>query len=252
MSTDSPAATRVSGGARKGKRPSAFAVALEICLKDLRIERRTGEIVTTAGVFAVLVGFLASAAFKPEGVPPDVGVKIKAGVASGTIWVTLFFASMLSFGRVWQREREESALVGLLVAPIPRASIYLGKAIATFGMILLVEIPLVVLCAFLFQVDAIPLAGPLAGFLLMGTFAIALLGTLFGAMTVRTRARDLVLAIVLFPLLSPILLCGAVGTRLVFEHQVYDEYSGWLGFMALFDFVSLMISVALFGPLVDD
>src|ERR1700709_1704670 len=94
-----------------------LAIAWEICKKDIRIERRTGEI------------------------------------AGGTIWITIFFASVLSFARIWQRERDESALTGLLVAPIPRASIFLGKAVATFLMILVIEIPLVALCMFLFQID---------------------------------------------------------------------------------------------------
>src|SRR3954454_5707635 len=104
------------------KRPGAIAVAWEIFKKDVRIERRTGEIVATAGVFSIAVGFLASMAF-------HVNAATNAANAAGTIWITLFFAGVLSFGRVWQRERDESALTGLLVAPIPRASIFLGKAL---------------------------------------------------------------------------------------------------------------------------
>jgi heme exporter protein B len=94
----------------------------------------------------------------------------------------------------------------------------------------------------------------LAFFALMviGTAALSLIGTLFGVMTVRTRARDLVLAVVLFPLLSPVLVCGVAGTRNAFETQPFDDYSGFLALMGLFVFVGLLMGIALFGPLVDE
>jgi heme exporter protein B len=91
-----------------------------------------------------------------------------------------------------------------------------------------------------------------AGLVTLGTAALALIGTLFGVMTVRTRARDLVLAIVLFPLLSPVLVCGVAGTRNAFETQPFDDYRGFIGLMGLFVFVGLSLGVSLFGALVDD
>ncbi len=243
--------------------PGPLAAAWAICKKDARIEWRTREVVSTAGVFAVVIGFLASIAF-------HVDDATNAAVAAGTIWITVFFAAVLSFGRIWQRERDEAALTGLLVAPIPRASIFLGKALATFAMIATIEVPLVLLCMFLFRVDFLgrargdvllePIAaaevklhaGAFFGLLLMGTAALALVGTLFGAMTVRTRARDLVLAIVLFPLLSPVLVCGVVGTRKAFEAQPFDSYSGFVGLMGMSVIISLALGIGLFGALVDD
>lgn len=243
--------------------PGALAVAWEICKKDVRIERRTGEIVATAGVFSIVIGFLASMAF-------HVDDRTNAATAAGTIWITVFFAAVLSFGRVWQRERDESALTGLLVAPIPRASIFVGKALATFGMVMVIEIPLVALCLFLFQIDFStpsrltvvdpnvrpdPASAHLSCFLallVMGTASLSFVGTLFGAMTVRTRARDLVLAIVLFPLLSPVLVCGVVGTRKAFELQPVESYSGFLGLMGVSVAITLALGIGLFGALVDD
>jgi len=236
------------------RRVSVIRAAWEICKKDVRIEARTREVVSTAGVFSIAIGFLASMAFYVDD-------KTNAAVAAGTIWITIFFASVLSFGRLWQRERDEAALTGLLVAPIPRASIFLGKALATFGMIVVIEVPLILLCMFLFRID-FPTKpdgqawelhlGAFLGLVVMGTLALSLLGTLFGAMTVRTRARDLVLAIVLFPLLSPVLVCGVVGTRKAFEVQPFELYSGFLGLMAMFVFVALAGGVGLFGALLDD
>jgi heme exporter protein B len=246
----------------KRRRLGVLAAAWEICRKDVRIELRTREVLATAGVFAIVIGVLASMTY-------FVHPKYNRATAAGTIWIAIFFASVLSFSRIWQRERDESALTGLLVSPIARASIFLGKALATFATILVIAIPLVALCMFLFAIDFTPpddaMRDPRAiqdpanvhalafgALLVLGTSALALLGTLFGAMTVRTRARDLVLAIVLFPLLAPVLVCGVAGTRNAFETQPFDDYSGFLGLMALFVFVGLTIGVALFGVLVDD
>lgn len=248
-------------------RPGVFTVAWEVFRKDLRIELRTREIVATAGVFSVVVGFLASMAF-------HVDDATNPSTAAGTIWITVFFAAVLSFGRVWQRERDEAALTGLLVSPVPRAAIFAGKALATFTMIVAVSVPLVLLCLFLFHIDfsnrvvraglspedELVRAGESAGLHLgafvgllgLGTLSLTLLGTLFGAMTVRTRARDLVLAIVLFPLLSPVLVCGVVGTRKAFEAQPFESYSGFLGLMGASTVIAAILGVALFGPLVDD
>jgi heme exporter protein B len=235
-------------------RVGVLAAAWEIAKKDARIELRTREIVSTAGVFSIVIGFLASMAFQAD-------ERANASTAAATIWITVFFAAVLSFGRIWQRERDESALTGLLVAPIPRASIFLGKALATAAMIAVIEVPLVALCMFLFQIDFTPKTGgamesihlaAFVGLLVLGTLALAFIGTLFGAMTVRTRARDLVLAIVLFPLLSPVLVCGVVGTRKAFEVQPFDVYEGFLGLLAVFVFVGLAAGIGLFGALVED
>ncbi len=94
--------------------------------------------------------------------------------------------------------------------------------------------------------------GAFAALLALGIAALSLLGTLFGAMTVRTRARDLVLAIVLFPLLSPVLVCGVAGSRNAFETQPFEDYRAFIGMMGLSVFVFAAIGIALFGYLVDE
>lgn len=246
--------------ARRGL--GVLAATWEVCKKDARIELRTREVLATAGVFAIVIAVLASMTY-------FVHPRYSRATASGTIWIAVFFASVLSFSRIWQRERDESALTALLVAPISRAAIFLGKALATFVTVLVIEVPLIALCMFFFAIDFSPpddaMRDPRAvqdptivhvlafgALVTMGTAALALIGTLFGAMTVRTRARDLVLAIVLFPLLSPVLVCGVAGTRNAFEVKPFDDYSGFLALMGLFVFVGLAIGVALFGSLVDD
>jgi heme exporter protein B len=222
-----------------------------VFLKDLRIEIATREIVTTAAFFAALVAILASVAFAT-------GPQTTTRVAPGALWLAVLFSSVLALGRTWQREREESALAGLLVSPIPRAAIWCGKAAGVLAFILAVEAVVVPLVALLFHVDLLAIVGPLGLVMLFGSVGVAATGTLFGAMTVRTRARELLLATVLFPLLSPALVSSVAATREVFyaatSGQAVDfaELRDWLLLLGIFDLVAVAGAMAMFGALVED
>mgnify|MGYP003376969555 CR=1 FL=1 len=225
--------------------PGFFASVGAVLRKDLRIELRTREIVTTGGFFAVLVAVMASIAF-------SAGPKTQVRIAPGAIWLPIAFASVLALGRTWQREREESALTGLLVSPIPRAAIFVGKALGVVFLMFAVEALVVPVVALLFHVEILEYLGKILPILILGTVGIASTGTLFGVMTVRTSARDLVLASVLFPLLSPVLLSSVAGTALVFGGGSYAELRDYLLLLAVFDVVAIGGGVAVFGALVDD
>ncbi len=223
----------------------ALRLAWLVAAKDLAIERRTREILTTAGFFAVLVAVMSSLAF-------SFGESTTSKVAPGAIWIPTAFASILALGRTWQREREDSALTALLVSPIPRASIFLGKAIGIFVFVSFVEMLVVPVVALLFHVELVPILLPLGAVMALGTIGLAAAGTLFGAMTVRTRARDLVLASVLFPLLSPTLLSGIGATRELVAGAAFSELGDYLILLATFDFLALAGGLALFGALVEE
>jgi heme exporter protein B len=245
--TPSPDPLRKSAGA-----PLVFfRAALAVLAKDFAIELATREIVTTAGFFAALIAILASVAF-------TTGPETTTRVAPGALWLAIAFASVLALGRSWQREREESALVGLLVSPVPRAAIYCGKAGGVLGFMLAVEVVVVPLVALLFHVDLALVFLPLAVVALLGTLGVAATGTLFGAMTVRTRARELLLASVLFPLLSPALLSSVGATREIFYAAASGQAVGivevrdWLVLLGVFDLVAITGGVAMFGALVED
>jgi heme exporter protein B len=231
---------------------SSFArAAAAVLVKDVRIEVATREIVTTAGFFAVLVALLASVAFVT-------GPQTTTRVAPGALWLSIVFAAVLALGRTWQREREESAFVGLLVSPVPRAAIWCGKAGGVLLFLFAVEAVVVPLIALLFHVDLPLVAGPLALVMVFGTVGIAATGTLFGAMTVRTRARELLLATVLFPLLSPSLVSSVAATREIFYAAVNGQAAtladvgGWLVLLGIFDGVAVLGGLSMFGALVED
>jgi len=176
---------------------------------------------------------------------------VRAQVAAGAIWLPTAFASVLSLSRTWQRERQESAFDGLLVSPLSHSAIFMGKALGMFVFLLAVEAVVVPAAALLFSVD-LTLHGPmLLAIALCATPGIAAAGALFGVMTVRTSARDLVLAIVLFPLLSPTLLAAVGATRDLLDGQPLAMLFGWFKVMWIFDLAFVAGGLTLFGPLAD-
>lgn len=226
------------------ERPGWARQALLVAGKDLAIELSTGEIVTTSGFFAVLVAVIASLAF-------FAGQGAAEQVAPGVIWVSVAFASVLALSRTWQREREEGALSGLLVMPVRRSAIFAGKALGVVVFVAAVELIVIPTAALLFAVDLGKVGLGLLLLCLGATPGVAASGTLFGAMTVRTRARDLVLASVLFPLLAPTLLAAVAGTRELFGGAGVSELTDYLALMGVFDVVFVAGGLGLFDLIID-
>jgi len=215
-----------------------------IAKKDLAIERATGEIVTTSGFFGLLLTVLSSLAFWNTS---------EAGqlVAPGVIWLSVTFASVLGLSRTWTREREEGALRGLIVAPIARSAIFAGKALGVVAFITAIELVVIPASALLLGFDLRVHAAGLATIAVFANVGIAATGTLFGAMTVRTRARDLVLASVLLPLLAPTLGSAIVATRLLFDGASLVELGDFFELMLVFDVVFSAAGLGLFGWLIE-
>ena len=192
--------------AESRKIPSWLIQVSTIASKDLRIEVRSGEVVVTSSFFALLVVVVASLSF--HGGPVS-----RASVAAGSLWLSIAFATVLALSRSWQREREESAYMGLLAAPLARSALFVGKLLSLLLFLAIVECAVVPLVAVLFAIDLTTTGIGLLTIILCATPGIGAVGTLFGSMTVRTRARDLILAIVLFPLLAPTLLAAVVASQ---------------------------------------
>jgi len=213
--------------------------------KDLRIEARSGEVTATSAFFALLVVVLASMSFHGGAVSQRL-------VAAGTLWLTVAFAAVLALSRTWQREREDAAFVGLLSLPLSRSALFLGKFIGLLLFLGLVEVLVIPVVALFFALDLTEVGLGIVLVAALATPGIAATGTLFGSMTVRTRARDLVLAIVMFPLLAPTLLAAVVATRELLGGMPMNELGDYLMLMGLFDFIFIVGGLTLFGLLVDE
>jgi heme exporter protein B len=223
-----------------------IAHAVTILRKDLSIELRTRESVPAMALFSVCAFVLFH-----FGLDQD---EIEGATASGVLWVTLLLAAVLGVNRLFVAEREQGALDGILLAPIDRTSVYLAKAAALFLYLVLLELVAVPAFAVLLLGPGIGGAFPeLLAILLLADLGLAAVGALVAGLAAEARARDLIVPLLLLPLLVPLLIAAARATEpLLASPASPDELAKWLGFMALYDTVFLLISVAVFDYLLED
>ena len=218
--------------------------AAAILRKDLLAELRSGEVLLSMLLFAVLVVLVFAFAFVRGGAPlPD--------VAAGILWVALAFAGTLGLSRAWDREREADGLRALLLSPASRPGIYLGKVVGIFVFLSVTSVFIVPLVGVLFQVDIFAMHGRVVGLVALGLAGFSIVGGFFGALMAKSRARDLLLFIVLYPLLMPLFISGVMGTSQVFaDHPNLTQLHFFTALLAVFDLVMLVVSLWTFERLI--
>nr|HET6904435.1 heme exporter protein CcmB [Ktedonobacteraceae bacterium] len=214
---------------------------MAILWKDVRYELRSKQMWTGMGLFAILVLVIFNFAF-------DLRVDNKAAVAPGALWVAFVFASMLGLGRTIAAEREKGSMDRLLLCPVDRKAIYLAKLLGNMLFIGVVEIVALPIFAALFDIPLF--VGVFLPVVLLGTLGIAAVGTLFSAMAAATRARELLLPILVFPLIVPIVI-GAVRVTGSLMVPAANE-PPWLGLIAAFDIIFLSVSMLTFEYVVEE
>jgi heme exporter protein B len=217
-----------------------------ILRKDLAIELRTMESVPAMTLFTVVVFVLFHFGLDRDSLDGE--------LASGVLWVTLLLAAVIGVARLFATEREQGGIDGLLLAPVDRTALWLAKAAALF--LYLTALELVAVPAFgvlllgpsLFE--ALPILIPT---LLLANLGLAAIGALVSALAAETRARELVVPLLLLPLVVPLLIAGASATEpLLRGSQQPEDLGRWLGLLSLYDVVFVLIAVAVFDFLLDD
>lgn len=221
-------------------------VALLILKKDVAIEVKSLEILLTTLFFALSCIIVFSFAFVKEGTPVQ-------DAAAGILWIAISFSGTLALGRIFERERYGETLRALLLAPAPRPAIYLGKLLGMVAVMLATEVVLVPLVALLFQAPLFARPLLLAPLLLAGTVGFASVGTLFAAMLVRARTRDIMLPILLYPVTIPVMIAGVQGTSALLQ-TTPDEAMAvmWLSIVTTFDAVFITLCLWMFEPLMTE
>lgn len=221
-------------------------VALLVLRKDFAIELRSYEILSTTLFFAVACVAIFSFAFVKEG-------RAEVDAAAGILWIAIAFAGTLALGRTFERERYGETLKALLLAPAPRPAIYLGKLLGIVTLLFATEILLVPMVAFLFNAPFFARPLLLVSLLGFGTIGYAAVGTLFAAMLVRARTRDVMLPILLYPITIPVIIAGVRGTAALMTSPPDEPMATlWVGMLAFFDVVFLTLSLWTFEPLMTE
>jgi heme exporter protein B len=216
---------------------SLGAAIWHIVRKDWTVEARSREIAYTTLFFAVSCLLVFAFAIVREGQAPS-------GAGEGVLWATLTFAGTLALGRTFERERQAETLRALLLAPVPRPAVYLGKLAGVVSLLLAVEVILVPLVTLLFAAPLLSRPLWLLGMLVTGTLGFAAVGTLFAAMLVRARSRDVLLPVLLYPVVVPVLIAGVRGTSALVAPE-FDEAIAqfWLALLLAFDTVFVTLAL---------
>lgn len=206
--------------------------------KDLRLEMRTGERVSSLLVMAVLIVVVFVAAVGPERLQrPDLGAAL--------IWVALVFAGLVSVQRAFTLEQERNCLDGVLLAPLSPGRLFFAKLLGNVVVLSVVQAAVVPLTLALLDIRAAPTLAGLPFVLLLGIAGFSALGTLFGAVAARTRMREIVLPLLLLPLLVPLLLAAVNVTGALLAGQVWTGV--WLRVLIAFDVVFIVSGWLMFG-----
>ena len=221
-------------------------VAWLVVRKDLRVESRNKEMLLTTLFFAVSCVLVFSFGFVRGGQAVE-------GAAAGILWIAIAFSGTLALGRAFERERHHDALRGLLLAPVDRPAIYVGKLIGILLLLAVVEAVVVVMVAFLFQSPLFRHGWWLLALLGLGTLGFASVGTLFSAMLVRTRSRAVLLPVLLYPVTIPVLIMGVSGTAALLQPEPDLALARlWVSLLCSFDMVFLTLALWTFEPVMTE
>ena len=226
-------------------------VAWLVLKKDFAIELKSREILYTTLFFALSCVLVFSFAFVNPEQPPT--AEAAAGMTAGILWIAIAFAGTLALGRTFERERYGETLRALLLAPAPRPAIYTGKLLGVVLLLTIAELLIVPLVALLFQAALLARPLLLAALLLTGTLGFSAVGTLFAAMLVRARTRDVLLPILLYPITVPVIIAGVRGTAALLASPADEAIATmWIGLLASFDVVFVTLALWTFEPLMTE
>lgn len=210
---------------------------MAILWKDIVAELRTKEMFSSMFVFAIMVVVIFNFAFELK------QFEI-ADIAPGVLWVAFTFAGILGLNRSFVLEKDRGGLEGLMLAPMDRSAIYLGKMLGNVIFMLVVEVIILPIFTILFN---LPLLLPaLVPIILLGTVGFAAVGTLFAAMAVNTRTREVLLPVLLFPIAVPIIIAAVKASGAVFAGDSLAAVSHWLRLMVVFDTIFLVVAFITF------
>ena len=209
----------------------------QILVKDLRIELRAKEIIVVMASFSALAVIIFGMAF-------DLRIPQPTMVAPGVLWGVLLFSGTLGLNRSFSAEADRQTLMALLLAPVDRTALYLGKFFANLLFLLLMTTVLLPVILFIFDVNLFRFW--ILAALGFGIFWYVGVGTLFSALTATIRARESMLPILLLPVMAPVFMAGLKVTEQVLDGRDWSQFQNWLGMLTAFDLIFLTAAFLVF------
>jgi len=225
--------------------PDALRLALAIAAKDIRLELRSRTALLSAIVFSALVLVVFNFARDPTALAA-------IDLAPSVLWVTFAFGAVIALNRAFYVERENAALDGILLAPVPRGALYVGKLLANLAFVGVVEAVALPLFVLFFNVSMGHALPGILGVTALATVGFVAVGTIFSAMVVRTRFAELMLPVLLLPFMVPPLVGAVQVTARLLAGRPLSEMEGWLRLLTLYDVVFVTLCILVFPAVVDE
>jgi heme exporter protein B len=222
-----------------------LATALRIARKDLAIEFRTRSAFLSALVLSLLAIVIFYFAWDPTAVGPAV-------LAPGVLWVTFTFSGLLGLHRSFGVESADGAMDALLVAPVPREAIFLGKALANLAFVLGVQAVSLPALALFYNLPVGSAAVPLAAVLVLAAIGLVAIGTLFAGVAANSRLAELLLPVLALPFFVPVVMPAAQATARLLAGRPLAETMDWLRILIAFDLVFCWACMVVFPHTLDD
>lgn len=220
-----------------------WSKVVAIVLKDALSEMRTREVIVSVLMFTLLVIVTFNFAFGGS-------QETMRLVAPGILWVTFTFAGVLSFNRSFIPEKEEGCLEGLKVCPVSREAICAGKMLASLLFMLVIEIIALPIFAVLFNLPV--LSAQIIVITFLATVGFVAVGTLFSALAVNTKAREMVLPILFLPVVVPIIISAVKASELALAGESWGRLASWLQIIGAFDTIFIVVSLWVFGFIIEE
>ena len=212
--------------------------ALAVARKDLLVERRSREVLNAAFSFALVVLLLFSFAFDPSG-------DETRALAGGLLWLVFSFAGALALNRSFARERENDCLEALAASPAPAAAVVLGKTLANAALLFALELACLPVFGIFYNVRWTVRIGWLLLVFALGTWGFTVIGTVFSALTVNVRTRELMLPLLVFPITVPALMAAVQLTTVLFAGEPLAPEMVWVRLLVGFDLIFTLLAGAL-------
>ena len=224
---------------------SYFQKIFAITYKDVVFELRSRESVSSMLMFSLLVVVIFSFTFDP-------GSAYVLEAAPGIIWVAITFSGIIGLNRSFFYEVDKGSMHGMLLTPVDRGVIYFGKVLSNLIFMIIVEIFTLPLFAVLFNLSLFGSLAELVAVTFLATVGFAAVGTLFSAMAVNTKTRDVMLPILLFPVFVPVILAAVNATSSILRQQSWDAIADWLKLLGVFDVIFMALCYLLFEYVVEE
>jgi heme exporter protein B len=217
--------------------PAAANVTRATLAKDLRLEWRSKDAINSMLFFALLVVVVFSFSFDPN-------AEESRQIAGGLVWVAFLFAAVVALNQTWARELRNQVLDAYRVSPAPANALFLAKALGNFIFVGILELLMTPLFVMFYKLRPLGAAWQLVPVALLGTWAIVVNGTFFAAMSLRTRSREIMLPLLLFPISIPALLAMVNATTAILTGELSAQF--WMVLLCTYDVVFTIACLLLF------